>query len=300
MWNDANARHANFMSCLRRFRGVVTVTARGKWVSATNEATGQPTKEKEYRVQGQGDLGYDVNAWVRLSREAPPTIIGLRHWKYGIRPGRDEAKTIPDFNIGWLIFDLMGCKPGTTTARKQVELDADETLPHEVVTAPEPAAPAGNGRGQGNARPAAAQSSQQETPAAAQGTPAQQRPAAQDSAPRKLHPQQERQLRAEKAATAVDTILTTTDPKVATANESHARRSVAAGVPVFGLLTQAERDALGLDREQHGGMKVAELAAKVSLYVAEHNRSVRDPLDSNPVDPAAAMEAAVAAEQVPA
>lgn len=107
LWNDANERHARLMRMLMRFPGIVVVTARGKEVAALNDE-GRPIRnQKEYRVEGNKTLGFDATAWVRLSRDQPPKIIGARSVHSGIRPGQDKALTAPDFTLEWLIFDML-------------------------------------------------------------------------------------------------------------------------------------------------------------------------------------------------
>ncbi|MER5322332.1 AAA family ATPase [Streptosporangium roseum] len=113
-WNDANQRHANLISLLRRIPGIVVVTGRGKWVSGTDNK-GQPTKEKEYTLETQKSLGYSTNCWVRLARDKKPVVVGMR--------SPDPAKSIQatvenpkpilksDWDLEWLIFDLMGLDP---------------------------------------------------------------------------------------------------------------------------------------------------------------------------------------------
>ncbi len=149
LWNDAEARHNRFMKLLREFHGPVIVTARGKWVSATGK-DGQPIPgEKDYRVEGHKNIGYAANAWVRLSREEPPTVVGLRSVQRGIRPGIDEVVPWRDFNLGELIFQVIGCDPGDTAARNQPELNADQVMPEEIPPAPEDTEPDGDNAPEG-------------------------------------------------------------------------------------------------------------------------------------------------------
>lgn len=132
LWNDVDARHRRFMTLLLTFPGIVIVTARGKEVSATGK-DGQPIPgEKEYRVEGHKNLGYDATAWVRLSRDKPPVVVGLRSVNHGMRPGIDEIKPWPDFSLGALVFDVIGCTD-TTTIREMPNLDPDQVMPEEEV-----------------------------------------------------------------------------------------------------------------------------------------------------------------------
>jgi hypothetical protein len=131
LWNPVDERHKKFIQLLLRFEGPVLITARGKEVSATGP-DGQPVEgKKEYRVDSQKDLAFDATAWVRFSRDEPPTIIGVRSVKWGIRPGQDDPRPDPDFTIGGLIWDVIGCDPKHSQVRDMPALDADQLMTHE-------------------------------------------------------------------------------------------------------------------------------------------------------------------------
>ncbi|WP_336819802.1 AAA family ATPase [Gordonia sp. MMO-8] len=120
LWNDANDRHARIMHLLQTFPGIAIVTARGKTVSSLDD-TGRPIPgSKENKVEGHKNLAYDVTAWVRLSRDEPPMVVGVRSVHSGLRPGVDKPQTEPDFSIEWLIWDLMQCDPATSRIRDHV------------------------------------------------------------------------------------------------------------------------------------------------------------------------------------
>jgi hypothetical protein len=129
-WNDANSRHAKLMRLLMTFPGIAVVTARGKWVASIGE-NGQPVEgKKEYRVEGQKNLAFDASCWVRLDREEPGKVIGLRSVHAGVRPGRDEPKELPnDWTLEWLVFDALRCDPHGTHARELVELQPGNAAP---------------------------------------------------------------------------------------------------------------------------------------------------------------------------
>lgn len=131
LWNDCDARHRRFMTLLHTFPGIVILTARGKEVSATGK-DGQPIQgEKDYRVEGNRNLGFEANAWIRFSRDQPPLVVGLRSVNHGIRPGIDAVKPWADFTLGGLVFDVIGCAAGETAGREMRELNADQTMPDE-------------------------------------------------------------------------------------------------------------------------------------------------------------------------
>lgn len=117
LWNDANARHRRLMTMLMTFPGIVVLTARGKEV-AELDAGGRPVKNsKVYKVEGHKTLAYDCSAWVRLSRDAPPLVVGLRSVHSGLRPGVHKPVAEPDLTLEWLIFDLLKCDPAGAHVR---------------------------------------------------------------------------------------------------------------------------------------------------------------------------------------
>jgi len=107
-WNDANSRHRKLMQLLMTFPGIALMTARGK-LAAEMDKKGQPTGEMEYKVEGQKHLAFDASAWVRLSRERPPQVIGVTSTHIKHRPGIDQPKPAPNFSIEWLVFDVLKC-----------------------------------------------------------------------------------------------------------------------------------------------------------------------------------------------
>ncbi|MEU9806250.1 AAA family ATPase [Mycobacterium sp. NPDC050853] len=123
-WNDVSERHYQLMRTLVSFPGIVIMTARGKEVAEVED--GKPTGKRDYRVEGQKDLAYEATAWVQLSRERPPVVVGVRSPTYGVRPGVDQPKPVKDFSLEWLIFDVM--KPGMSP-RKTTPLQASDVPP---------------------------------------------------------------------------------------------------------------------------------------------------------------------------
>lgn len=125
-WNDANSRHRQLMTMLMTFPGIVVVTARGKDVAALDD-NGRPLEgKKEYRVEGNKNLGYDVSCWVRMFRDEPAVVVGARSVHNGVRPGKDKPRKLdPDWTLEGLIFDALKCDPGTARSRDLAELRPD-------------------------------------------------------------------------------------------------------------------------------------------------------------------------------
>jgi hypothetical protein len=123
LWNDANARHRKLMTMLMTFPGIVIVTARGKEVAAL-DAKGSPIAgTKEYKVEGNKTLAYDVSCWVRTFREKPAIVVGARSVHNGVRPGKDKPRELdPDWTLEGLIFDALRCDPTGAHTRKLAEM----------------------------------------------------------------------------------------------------------------------------------------------------------------------------------
>jgi hypothetical protein len=123
LWNDANARHRKLMTMLMTFPGIVIITARGKEVAAL-DAKGSPIAgTKEYKVEGNKTLAYDVSCWVRTFREKPAIVVGARSVHNGVRPGKDKPKELdPDWTLEGLIFDALRCDPSGAHVRKLAEM----------------------------------------------------------------------------------------------------------------------------------------------------------------------------------
>lgn len=126
-WNAATRRHNRLMTLLLTFPGIVVITARGKWVSRMRN--GQPVAgEKEYTIEAQKGLGFQTTAWVRLSHDEPPTIVGARMPRGGVRPGIDRALVVDgrrderfrdvEFSLEWLIFDVLKYDPANASPRQ--------------------------------------------------------------------------------------------------------------------------------------------------------------------------------------
>ena len=129
LWNDANERHRQLMHLLMTFPGIVVVTARGKMVASLDK-NGRPIpNEKEYKVEGHKSLAFDVSAWVRLSMNSAPTVIGARSVQSGVRPGVDKPVPSPSFTLEWLIFDILKCDPTTAKVRDLQALDSTPDAP---------------------------------------------------------------------------------------------------------------------------------------------------------------------------
>jgi AAA domain len=131
LWNDANARWRRLMTILMTFPGIAVVTARGKDVAALDSGGRPIANTKEYKVEGQKNLAFDATAWVRVSRDQEPIIVGARSVHAGVRPGTDRPRPIANFSLDWLIFEHLRCDPTSSHVRNLVE-GRQERTPEEI------------------------------------------------------------------------------------------------------------------------------------------------------------------------
>lgn len=134
-WNDANSRHNRLMNILKTFPGIVVLTAL-ETEKTQFGADGRPLKNapKMARPDAQKRLTADVTVWVRLSLDAPPTIVGMRSVRHTIQPGKDKPKPWPEFTLGKLVFDHLGL--AEAQVRNSPVLDADQVMEDEEDVAP--------------------------------------------------------------------------------------------------------------------------------------------------------------------
>lgn len=136
-WNDANSRHNRLMNILKTFPGVVVLTAL-ETEKTQFGPNGRPLKNapKVARPDAQKRLTADVTVWVRLSLDAPPTIVGMRSVRHTIQPGKDKPKPWPDFTLGKLVFEHLGIAANPVQVRNTPTLDADQVMDDEEDVAP--------------------------------------------------------------------------------------------------------------------------------------------------------------------
>lgn len=124
LWNEVRAKHRKLVTVLMTFPGVVVVTARGKETAQMGE-DGRPVEGRRvYKVEAEKNLAYDASVHIRLSRDEPPTVIGVRSKRVGLRPGVDKPKQVPDLALDRFIFDTLGLSAVTAQARDLVQPQA--------------------------------------------------------------------------------------------------------------------------------------------------------------------------------
>jgi hypothetical protein len=173
--------------------------------------------------------------------------VGLRSVNHGIRPGIDPPRKWPSFNLGELIFDVIGCERESTTTRQGPALDADQTLPEEVVVAPVDA------------------------------------PGGQPSGPQPVRTAAQNETYAKAGAAKM---LAATTLAEATELQRKAKADPSGAVDVLPLIEQDHRDALGIgpDRER---LALADLGDLVAGYVERRGMSVNAVVAGPPEEQAA-------------
>lgn len=243
LWNLANKRHRQFMAKVLTWPGPSIVTAREKLITPFDDKGNiQAKAPKEWSLEAQKGLGFDCSAWVRMTREEHPELVKLRSVRNGIQPGADRARKRPDFSVARLVFEWVGCESGVTRAPEVRELNADQVMPDE------------------------------EPPRAAE--PEQDRPQTRPQVVRGPSSAELDKLAAEYVTKWLALSSKTEVPTLW--QETKAKAGIAAAVDVAGLLTEDDREVLGL--EQDGAMPLSELATKTAQYVMKLGRAVRAPL----------------------
>lgn len=165
-WTPANRRHDQLVAKLTTMPAIVVVTARAGMVTVIDERTGNPTKEREYRVRMQKDLGYATQAWVRVSQNEYPQIVGLRRVRGGIRPRKDDPLFVDPrtdrfkgvkFSLEWLLRHVLKFDAATARVASTVAPVADADAPVSAPPAPGPVdadEPAGAGPSNADVTPA--------------------------------------------------------------------------------------------------------------------------------------------------
>lgn len=105
LWNAAAAQWAGIMNPLLRHQGPVVITARLDNVMVMRN--GQPTNEKEWKIQGHKTLPFDASAVVEMRERGHFLITGVRSARIAL----PEPRLIPEFSLPWF-WDLLGLAQG--------------------------------------------------------------------------------------------------------------------------------------------------------------------------------------------
>jgi hypothetical protein len=128
-WTPATKRWRQAMTKLMTFSGVVLLLSRGRETVLIGPGGNPVANRKDYRVDGHRTLTNDVSVQIRLAHGVAPQIVGGRSGLVDMRPGAFRERAMPDFSLGWLVFDALGYQPDSARVRVGVELRAGSDSP---------------------------------------------------------------------------------------------------------------------------------------------------------------------------
>jgi hypothetical protein len=94
----------------------VILLARGRETALIEN--GKPVNgKKDYRVEGQKSMAFDVPAWVRMTRNGNPVLVKLRSVTNAVQPGQ-RPRPLPGFTLERFIFETLQYDPQTAGDRE--------------------------------------------------------------------------------------------------------------------------------------------------------------------------------------
>lgn len=140
-------RHQQLIGKIRTWPGPVIMTARET-----------RTPEGRWVLKGSDQLGFDVTAWIRLTRDDEPEILVLDVAQHRRMTRSQREQLRPHFTLPRLIWEWFGCDERTRAPEPRV-WDADQVMPGEqptrVLQAVKDVRPTSRGRIRTSATPAA-------------------------------------------------------------------------------------------------------------------------------------------------
>ncbi|MFD4957113.1 hypothetical protein [Microbacterium sp. NPDC058389] len=125
LWNAAAAQWAGIINPLLRHQGPVVVTARIDNVMVMRN--GQPTQEKEWKIQGHKTLPFDASAVVEMHERGHFLLTGVRSARIAL----PEPRAIPEFSLPWF-WELLGLAAGAVGERSHSAIVGDSGLEDAV------------------------------------------------------------------------------------------------------------------------------------------------------------------------
>lgn len=107
LWNAAAAQWQDVMDALRAHQGPVIITARLDSVTVMED--GQPTKERDWKVQAHKSLVFDASAVIEMRERGQYRITKVK----SARVQLPEPKPYPDFTVDHL-WGRLGLSEGTS------------------------------------------------------------------------------------------------------------------------------------------------------------------------------------------
>lgn len=128
-WNTAKQRWAHIVDTLRAHRGPSIVTARLESVTVV-DGSGQPTKDREWKVKAEKSLPFDVGAIVEMPKLGETYLVGVRSLRF--KPddsGRTEYK---QFTVDRMWRDLGLDGKDATSPRHHSTIDPTDRPAQEA------------------------------------------------------------------------------------------------------------------------------------------------------------------------
>lgn len=119
VWKVMSRRRQQLMAKVLTWPGPVVMTAR-----ETRSPDGQ------WQLRANDQVGFDITAWIRLTRDEPPEIVSLDTAEHYRMTRSERAALRPQFTLARLIFDWARCN-ATTRAPEPRVFDADQVMPGE-------------------------------------------------------------------------------------------------------------------------------------------------------------------------
>lgn len=113
------ARHQQLIEVIRTWPGPVVMTARET-----------RTPDGQWVLKAHDQIGFDVTAWVRLTRDDEPEIVVLDTAQHHRLTRSQREQLRPHFTLPQLIWGWVGCDERTRAPQPRV-WDADQVMPAE-------------------------------------------------------------------------------------------------------------------------------------------------------------------------
>ncbi|MFB7890405.1 hypothetical protein ACFCZ3_20365 [Cellulosimicrobium cellulans] len=147
-WNTAKERWMRVVVALRNHQGPAIMTTRLEYVTLF-DSSGQPTRDKDWKVQAEKNLGFAVTGTVQLRDYRKAVLVGMRSVALQTEP--DEIRRLPNFTFDGL-WRAMGLENTANIEARRVNVTnaaagADQ-LEAEANLSPDDPARYGNQAGQ--------------------------------------------------------------------------------------------------------------------------------------------------------
>lgn len=120
LWNVGAARWVAVMDAIRLHRGPAILTARLEQVTVMEN--GQPTAEKQWKIQGHKTLPYDASVIVEMPVRGQFRITKVKSARIAL----EAPRSFPGFTVGQL-WDDLGVTSGETANRQHATTHLDAT-----------------------------------------------------------------------------------------------------------------------------------------------------------------------------